>query len=125
MSVRKEELLSDGLTGIIFVLVSLIETFYKNEYLLSIIMGSYLIASVFLYISKVKRKQEPWDEFTRENYGKARKVTLACIEIGTLLGCAIFIVLPFNIAITSELLFLIYGTIKIIQTGAFLYYDMH
>lgn len=50
---------------------------------------------------------------------------LACIEIGTLLGCAIFIVLPFNIAITSELLFLIYGTIKIIQTGAFLYYDMH
>lgn len=125
LSVRKEELLSEGLMGIVMVAMGAGNFFSERDLITGAILGIYIFLWIATFLYKKHCGREPWDELTKENYAKARKFTLHFIEIALLICIMLCIIFHPSIMITAGMMMLICGIIKLIQTGAFLYYDSH
>lgn len=123
LSVRKEELLSDGLIGIVSVLVSVMDWFTNKELLACILLAFIVVIYVAVYIYQARAKKEPWDELTRENYANARRITLLFVEITLLIWAIICLAGHFQVTLKASHILFYYGMVKLVQTGAFLCYD--
>lgn len=123
LSVRKEELLSNGLIGIACVLFSLLDFFTNRDILAYVTFAIIIVVYAAAYIYRGKAQHEPWDEFTTENYANARRITLLFVEFTLLVWGIICIFGQLQVPIKACHILLYYGAIKLVQTGAFLYFD--
>ena len=123
LSVRKREMLSNGVTGINLIAVGVVCLLPVREWLTMIVMGIYFISliCVHLYIRHCKR--EPWDELARENHSKAIRLTLLFIELALLLYGMVDIIFKVSVTINTGTIFLLFGIIQLVQTLMFLYFD--
>lgn len=125
LSVRKQEVLQNGVIGIVCVLISVLEFFTNKDLWAMILLISMILIYVVAYIYRSKVKNEPWDELTTKNYANARRLTLYYVEFTLLIWSIICIIGRFHVPIKASNLLFYYGTIKLVQTVAFLYYDSH
>lgn len=125
VSVRKEEMLTNGLMGIACTLISILDFFTFKDIWVSVFFVIIVILYAAGVIYRKKFKKEPWDELTTDNYAKARRITLSFVEL-TLPTLAIICILGhLQIVLKSSHILFYYGMIKLVQTAAFLYYDTH
>ena len=125
LSVRKEELLTNGLVGLAGILFSVLNFFADKDSLacISFAVIVFLYAGAYYYRRKVKN--EPWDELTVENYAKARRLTLLFVELTLLIWTVLCIIGHLRVTISASHILFYYGSIKLVQTGAFLYFESH
>lgn len=125
LSVRKQEVLQNGLIGIACILISILDFFSNKDILAMILLIIIVFAYIVVHIYQSKVKNEPWDELTIENYANARRITLYFVEFTLLIWAIICIIGRFHILIRASHILFYYGAIKLVQIVAFLYYDSH
>lgn len=125
LSVRKEEVLTNGLLGITCMIFSILDFFTYKDILACIVFPVIVVVYIAGYVYRRRRQNEPWDEMASAHYARARRITLLFVEFTLLIWGLICVTGHFHPTIRASHLMFYYGTIKLVQTGAFLYYDSH
>lgn len=125
LSVRKQEILQNGMIGAVCIIFSVINWFTDRDLLAVIVLGLIILMSLASFVYQRKNKQEPWDELTVHNYAVARRITLFYVEATLLIWTIMCVLLHVQVTIEASHILFYYGSIKLVQTGSFLYNDSH
>ncbi len=123
VSIRKNELLTTGLFGIIMLARGIIEIYCENKIISIVSAFMALVYFIWMSIFIFRANVESLDEFAKLNYGKACITTLIVFAEICTISTLLFYILDFSILLNSNTISIILGCILIFNAAAFIYYD--
>lgn len=128
ISVRRQVLLGQGIRALILIAIGLINVYFATNKAVNYVLGAIAVVFFVFDYFQNKKKKEVWDEYTKEEFVKATKVTcvasIVLVTILTIIGMIYsFFLEPLVIQVDLSGLIILVGIWVLTESILFVLYD--